>query len=210
MLRKTRKQPMLYHVNGILEYCEQSFAVIDCNGVGYKLTISDNTYSAIVSQINQRVKLYTNLQVREDGVELFGFKTLDELNAFKLLITVSGVGPKAAMAILSLLTPDRLSMAITSEDTKAIAKANGVGAKTAARVVLELKDKITKQAFTTTTTVSGEAVTIIPKSSNLSEALEALVVLGYSRSDAQKALGGIDPKLDVAKIIPLALAKLLR
>ena len=210
MLRKTRKQPMLYHVNGVLEYCEQSFAVIDCNGVGYKLTISDNTYSAIVSQINQRVKLYTNLQVREDGVELFGFKTLDELNAFKLLITVSGVGPKAAMAILSLLTPDRLSMAITSEDTKAIAKANGVGAKTAARVVLELKDKITKQAFATTTTVSGEAVTIISKSSNLSEALEALVVLGYSRSDAQKALGGIDPKLDVAKIIPLALAKLLR
>lgn len=201
---------MLHHVNGILEYCEQSFAVIDCNGVGYKLTISDNTYSAIVSQINQRVKLYTNLQVREDGVELFGFKTLDELNAFKLLITVSGVGPKAAMAILSLLTPEKLSMAITSEDTKAIAKANGVGAKTAARVVLELKDKITKQAFATTSTIAGETVTVIPKSSNLSEALEALVVLGYSRSDAQRALGGIDPKLDVAKIIPLALAKLLR
>lgn len=201
---------MLYHVNGILEYCEQGFAVVDCGGVGYKLTISDNTYQAIVSQINQKVKLYTSLQVREDGVELFGFKTLDESNAFKLLITVSGVGPKAGMAILSLLTPDRLSMAITSEDTKAIAKANGVGAKTAARVVLELKDKITKQAFATTATVAGEEITIIPKSSNLSEALEALVVLGYSRSDAQRALGGIDPKLDVAKIIPLALAKLLR
>lgn len=201
---------MLYHVNGILEYCEQGFAVVDCGGVGYKLTISDNTYQAVVSQINQRVKLYTSLQVREDGVELFGFKTLDELNAFKLLITVSGVGPKAGMAILSLLTPDRLSMAITSEDTKAIAKANGVGAKTAARVVLELKDKITKQAFATTTNVGGEEVVVIPKSSNLSEALEALVVLGYSRSDAQRALAGIDPKLDVAKIIPLALAKLLR
>ncbi|MBQ7353630.1 MAG: Holliday junction branch migration protein RuvA [Clostridia bacterium] len=201
---------MLYHVNGILEYCEQGFAVVDCGGVGYKLTISDNTYQAVVSQVNQKVKLYTSLQVREDGIELFGFKTLDELNAFKLLITVSGVGPKAGMAILSLLTPDRLSMAITSEDTKAIAKANGVGAKTAARVVLELKDKITKQAFATTTNVGGEEVVVIPKSSNLSEALEALVVLGYSRSDAQRALGGIDPKLDVAKIIPLALAKLLR
>ena len=201
---------MLYHVNGVLEYCEQSFAVVDCGGVGYKLTISDNTYSGIVSQLNQKVKLYTNLQVREDGVELFGFKTLDELNAFKLLITVSGVGPKAAMAILSLLTPDKLSMAITGEDTKAIAKANGVGAKTAARVVLELKDKIAKQPFAVSTTMGGEPVTIIPKSSNLSEALEALVVLGYSRSDAQRALGGIDPKLDVAKIIPLALAKLLR
>ena len=201
---------MLYHVNGTLEYCEQAFAVIDCTGVGYKLTISENTYSEIVSQVNKRVKLYTNLQVREDGVELFGFKTLDELNAFKLLITVSGVGPKAAMAILSLLTPDRLSMAITSENTKAIAKANGVGAKTAARVVLELKDKITKQPFSVTATVDGADVTVIPKSSNLSEALEALIVLGYSRSDAQRALGGIDPKLDVSKIIPLALAKLMR
>ncbi|MBQ7907465.1 MAG: Holliday junction branch migration protein RuvA [Clostridia bacterium] len=202
---------MIYHVNGNLEYCEQGFCVVDCSGVGYKLTISDNTYQEIVAHVNEKMKLYTYLQVREDGVELCGFKTLDELNAFKLLITVSGVGPKAAMAILSLLTPDRLSMAITSEDTKAIAKANGIGAKTAARVILELKDKITKQVFTTTTAgFDGGATVAVPKNSNLSEALEALVVLGYSRSDAQRALGGIDPKLEVAKIIPLALSKLLR
>ncbi|MBR2444896.1 MAG: Holliday junction branch migration protein RuvA [Clostridia bacterium] len=201
---------MIYHVNGNLEYCEQGFCVVDCSGVGYKLTISDNTYQEIVGHVNEKMKLYTYLQVREDGVELCGFKTLDELNAFKLLITVSGVGPKAAMAILSLLTPDRLSMAITSEDTKAIAKANGIGAKTAARVILELKDKITKQVFTTTASSDAGAPVIVPKNSNLSEALEALVVLGYSRSDAQRALGGIDPKLEVAKIIPLALSKLLR
>lgn len=201
---------MIYHVNGNLEYCEQGFCVVDCSGVGYKLTISDNTYQEIVGHVNEKMKLYTYLQVREDGVELCGFKTIDELNAFKLLITVSGVGPKAAMAILSLLTPDRLSMAITSEDTKAIAKANGIGAKTAARVILELKDKITKQVFTTTTSSDAGAPVIVPKNSNLSEALEALVVLGYSRSDAQRALGGIDPKLEVAKIIPLALSKLLR
>lgn len=201
---------MIYHVNGNLEYCEQGFCVVDCSGVGYKLTISDNTYQEIVGHVNEKMKLYTYLQVREDGVELCGFKTLDELNAFKLLITVSGVGPKAAMAILSLLTPDRLSMAITSEDTKAIAKANGIGAKTAARVILELKDKITKQVFTTTASSDAGVPVIVPKNSNLSEALEALVVLGYSRSDAQRALGGIDPKLEVAKIIPLALSKLLR
>lgn len=201
---------MIYHVNGNLEYCEQGFCVVDCSGVGYKLTISDNTYQEIVGHVNEKMKLYTYLQVREDGVELCGFKTLDELNAFKLLITVSGVGPKAAMAILSLLTPDRLSMAITSEDTKAIAKANGIGAKTAARVILELKDKITKQVFTTTASSDAGTPVIVPKNSNLSEALEALVVLGYSRSDAQRALGGIDPKLEVAKIIPLALSKLLR
>ena len=201
---------MLYHVNGTLEYCEPSFCVIDCMGVGYKLSISDNTYSSVVGHVNEKIKLFTYLKVSEDGVELFGFKTNDELSAFKLLITVSGVGPKAAMAILSLLTPDRLCMAITSEDIKAIAKANGVGPKTAARVVLELRDKITKQVFTTVSEDSVQATVSVTKHSNLSEALEALVVLGYSRSDAQRALGGIDPKLDVSKIIPLALAKLIK
>lgn len=202
---------MIYHVNGTLEYCEPTFCVIDCMGVGYKLSISDNTYSQIVGHVNEKTKLLTYLQVREDGVELYGFKNNDELSAFKLLITVSGVGPKAAMAILSLLTPDRLSMAISSEDIKAIAKANGVGPKTAARVVLELKDKITKQVFTASSPEAMQVASVnVSKSSNLSEALEALVVLGYSRADAQRALAGIDPKLDVAKIIPLALAKLIK
>ncbi len=201
---------MIYHVNGTLEVCEPSFCVIDCQGVGYRLTVSDNTYSAILTKINEKIKLYTYLQVREDGVELFGFNTNDELTSFKLLITVSGVGPKAAMAILSLLTPDKLSMAITSEDTKTIAKASGVGAKTAARVVLELKDKIVKQVFASSPDVQGVASVNISKGSNLSEALDALIVLGYSRADAQRALSGIDPKLDVIKIIPLALAKLIK
>ena len=203
---------MYYHINGTLELCDIGFCVIDCNGVGYKLSISDNTYSAIVKHLNEKMKLFTYLQVREDAMELYGFNTHDELSAFKLLITVSGVGPKAAMSILSLLTPDRLSLAICSEDTKAIAKANGVGAKTAARVVLELKDKVSKMAFATPTdsASSTQATISFGKSSNLSEALDALVVLGYSRSEAQRALTGIDPSLDVTKIIPLALAKLLK
>ena len=202
---------MIYHVNGILEYCEPGFCVIDVSGLGYKLTISDNTYQAIVGHVNSKEKLLTYLKVSEDGVELFGFKTNDELEAFKLLITVSGVGPKAAMAILSLLTPDRLSMAISSEDTKAIAKASGIGPKTAARVVLELKDKVIKMPFTSSSEEASVIASVnVQKGSNLSEALEALVVLGYGRSEAQRALGGIDPKLDVSKIIPLALAKLMR
>ena len=202
---------MIYHVNGTLEYCEPSFCVIDCMGVGYKLTISDNTYSSVVGKVGQKAKLLTYLKVSEDGVELFGFNTNDELEAFKLLITVSGVGPKAAMAILSLLTPDRLSMAISSEDTRAIAKASGIGPKTAARVVLELKDKIIKMPFTTSSDEAMAVATVnVGKSSNLSEALDALCVLGYTRAEAQKALGGIDPKLDVSKIIPLALAKLMK
>lgn len=201
---------MIYHLNGTLELCEEGSCVIDCGGVGYKLFVSDNTYTAIVGQVGKNMKLLTYLQVREDAVELYGFKTNDELSAFKLLITVSGVGPKAAMSILSLLTPDKLSMAICSEDTKTISKANGIGAKTAARVVLELKDKISKQVFASADTGYAQAPIAIGKGSNLSEALDALVVLGYSRAEAQRALMGIDPSLDVTKIIPLALSKLLK
>jgi len=203
---------MIYHVNGTLELCELTGCVIDCSGVGYRLTISENTYSAVASHVGEKMKLLTYLQVREDGVELFGFKTNDELVAFKLLITVSGVGPKAAMAILSLLTPDRLASAICMDDFKTIAKANGVGPKTAQRVVLELRDKMAKVPFSTTATSGADVSTSVSISagSNLSEALDALVVLGYSKADAQRALVGIDPNTDVTKIIPLALAKLMR
>ena len=201
---------MIYHLKGTLELCEEGSCVIDCGGVGYKLFISDNTYTNIVGKVNDELKLLTYMQVREDAVELYGFKTNDELSAFKLLITVSGVGPKAAMSILSLLTPDKLSMAIVGEDTKTIAKASGIGAKTAARVVLELKDKIAKQVFAASATAGVQAPASFAKSSNLSEALDALVVLGYSRAEAQRALGGIDPMLDVTKIIPLALSKLMK
>lgn len=204
---------MIYHVNGSLELCEPAFCVIDCGGVGYKLSISENTYGSIVGHVGEKMKLLTYLQVREDDVELYGFKTNDELSAFKLLITVSGVGPKAAISILSLMTPDRLASAICTEDSKAISKASGVGPKTAARVVLELKDKMAKQVFAANTNIGGAVsapVSNIGASSNLSEALDALMVLGYNRSDAQRALVGIDPNLDVTKIIPLALNKLMR
>jgi Holliday junction DNA helicase RuvA len=181
--------------------------------VGYWLTVSDNTFSDICSHVGERIKLFTYLQVREDGVELFGFKNADELGAFKLLITVSGVGPKAGMAILSLLTPDRLYSAIASEDIKAISRANGIGTKTAARVVLELRDKVSKMFFSTSApsaSVPASSGAVIKGKGNLSEALDALIVLGYSRAEAQKALTGIDPTLSVEKIIPLALNKLMR
>lgn len=204
---------MIYHVNGTLELCEPAFCVIDCGGVGYKLSITENTYGSVVGHIGEKMKLLTYLQVREDDVELYGFKTNDELSAFKLLITVSGVGPKAAISILSLLTPDKLASAICCEDAKSISKASGIGPKTAARVVLELKDKMAKQAFAITANSSvNTSVSSVPvgSSSNLSEALDALIVLGYNRSDAQRALVGIDPNLDVTKIIPLALSKLMR
>ena len=200
---------MYYYVSGTLAFKSMGFAVIDAGGVGYRMTVSQNTYDKLPLSGNP-AKLYTYLAVREDGIELFGFFDETELSSFQMLITVSGVGPKAAMAILSLLTPDRLSQAIVAEDIKAISKANGVGAKTAARVVLELRDKVAKQYFAPTASANVGAAPVVAKGKgNLSEALDALVVLGYTRTEAQKALTGIDPKLDVEKIIPLALAKLL-
>ena len=204
---------MIYHVNGILEYCESGFAVIDCAGVGYKMTVSDNTYSAVCSHVGEKQKLFTYLQVREDGCELFGFKTNDELSAFKLLITVSGVGPKAAISILSELTPAKLAIAICADDKKAISRANGVGPKSAARIVLELKDKLKGQSFSDSDgeTISAEELSATTPSGKRKDAEDALTVLGYSRNEASAALRSIDvDSLELDEIIRLALKKLMR
>ena len=140
---------MFYYVNGILAYRDGSILVVDCGGVGYKLTISENTYNSLPprhTQESPQVKLFTYMAVREDDVELFGFANEAELSSFKMLLGVSGVGPKAAISILSLLTPEKFALAVCTEDRKTIAKANGIGPKTAARIVLELKDKLMKEA----------------------------------------------------------------
>ena len=139
---------MFYYLNGELALRDINMCVIDCGGVGYKLTISMITSESLASKLGQKVKLYTYLAVREDGVELFGFGSNEERHAFNLLTGVSGVGPKAAMNILSVMSPDRLAMAVCTEDIKGISKAPNIGAKTAARIVLELKDKIAKDFIT--------------------------------------------------------------
>ncbi len=202
---------MFYYLNGQLELCEANTAVIDCNGVGYKLTISMHTANMLSSKLNQRVKLYTHLAVREDGIELFGFGTNEERTCFNQLTTVSGVGPKAAISILSTLTPDKLTLAIATEDVKAISKASGVGTKIAQRVILELKSKISKEMMI----AGGQGLEVgpvdIPTSSTLSEASEALMVLGYDKNTVLSALRGIDVKnKDVGEVIKLALKKLSR
>ena len=204
---------MFYYLNGELALRDINMCVIDCCGVGYKLTISMITSESLASKLGQKVKLFTYLAVREDGVELFGFGTNEERNAFNLLTGVSGVGPKAAMNILSVMSPDRLAMAVCTEDIKGISKAPSIGAKTAARIVLELKDKIAKDVLPSS---SGEksagSVGNVPHAvgGNLAEATEALIVLGYDRSSVIKALSGIDPTLDVGMIIKAALKKLAR
>ena len=206
---------MFYYLNGELALRDINTCVIDCGGVGYKLTISMITSESLASKLGQKIKLFTYLAVREDGVELFGFGSNEERHAFNLLTGVSGVGPKAAMSILSVMSPDRLAMAVCTEDIKGISKAPNVGAKTAARIVLELKDKIAKDFISSSGSEKsigsvGATAPHAAMSGNLTEATEALMALGYDRSTVIKALGGIDPSLDVGMIIKTALKKLAR
>ena len=209
---------MFYYIEGKLAHLDYTFAVVDAHGVGYKLTITQNTYEAMpphrsVSEA-PTVRLYTYMAVREDGIELFGFASERELEAFKLLITVSGVGPKAAIAILSVFTPDNLAISIMNEDKKAIAKANGIGAKTAARIVLELKDKISKtfgESISESEPSGGASVSVPTGSSKLSDAQSALIVLGYTKSEVIAALRGVDiSNKETDDIIRIALKNLSR
>ena len=204
---------MFYYLNGELAVRDINYCVIDCGGVGYQLTISLTTSESLAAKMNQKVKLYTYLAVREDGVELFGFGSIEERTAFNLLTSVSGVGPKAAMSILSIMTPERLSLAIINDEAKAIAKAQNIGVKTAARIILELKDKVAKDMIysggnSTLGDVGSVAHTTI--GGNLGEAAEALTALGYDKATVNTAIKGIDPKLPSGEIIRLALKKLAR
>ena len=205
---------MFYYIKGTLVYTDFSSAVIDTGGVAYKMTVSTSTLQQI-SCLKNDVKLYTYMAVREDAVDLFGFYTLEELSLFKLLITVSGVGPKAALAILSILspkaamgvlsafTPERFAIVVGSEDVKALSKANGVGAKTAARIILELKDKVAKEM------ISSKSAPI-QASGDFADAQNALMVLGYTKAEAVKALSGISPALALEDMIKEALKKLMK
>ena len=202
---------MFYYLYGTLEINDAGICVIDCGGVGYKLTTSLITSELLSGKVGQKVKLFTYLAVREDGIELFGFESNEERECFNKLITVSGVGPKAAMSILSIMTPDNFALAVCTEDTKAISKASGIGGKTAARIILELKDKIAIDMGAVTTAKSaGRATVAMPVSGNLMEATEALMVLGYDKNSVAGALAGLDPKADVGELIRTALKKLSR
>lgn len=207
---------MFYYISGILAAANPQMAVIDAGGVGYKLTISENTYDSLPPRHTQEkpyAKLYTYMAVREDGVELFGFASETELSSFKMLLTVSGVGPKAAISILSLLTPEKFALAVCTEDRKTISKANGIGPKTAARIILELKDKLLKETnIDETAQISADSIAA-PKTQTgkLAEAQDALLVLGYSRAEALNALKSIDTQtLGLEEIIKKALKQLMK
>ena len=206
---------MFYYISGTLAYASPTTAVIDAGGVGYKLSISENTYNSLPPRHTTdtaEAKLYTYMAVREDGIELFGFSSEAELTSFKMLLGVSGVGPKAAISILSLLTPERLALAICTEDRKTIARANGIGPKTAARIILELKDKLIKETdiSATVSTALDTGANVPTGTGKLKEAQDALMVLGYSRAEAQNALKSIDTQtLGLEEIIKKALRLLM-
>ena len=196
--------------------------IVECGGVGYQVQVSAGTLQYLPSPAYRadgeeipdakKVRLYTHMELRENSVDLFGFYTKEEKDIFELLISVSGVGPRAAMSILSLMTPRRLAMSIAAEDTKSISKAPGVGTKTAARVILELKSKFAKLYPDTDGIPDAPAApkkTSATDTAKLSDAKEALAVLGYSRSEIVAALKNASMDDSLEDIIKKALAQLM-
>lgn len=194
---------MIYSLHGELTHWEAGLAVIECGGVGYACRTTMNTLSKI--RENKEVKLFTYLHVTENSLDLFGFADSAELASFKQLISVSGVGPKAALSILSDITPSKLALCIATGDSKTLTKSPGIGAKIAQRIVLELKDKVAKeQKFT-----SAELASVPARGgSNISEAIMALQTLGFNPAQCGAALSGADPDLCVEELIKFGLKNL--
>ena len=199
---------MFYYVNGTVAEIEAGLAIIDCSGVGYACATTNYTLSQLKK--GERAKLYTYLNVREDAMEMFGFASQSELRSFKMLIGVSGVGPKAALSILSSTTPQQLSMAVVMGDEKALTAAPGIGKKIAQRIILELKDKLIKEqgGFEAG---SGAAVAMPAQNNKAGEAAAALAVLGYGSQEIAAALKGIDmDALPLEEIIRQSLKKMVK
>ena len=200
---------MFYYVNGVVAETGPNLAVIDCGGVGYACATTNYTLSQLKK--GERAKLYTHLHVREDIFELYGFSSQAELNSFRMLIGVSGVGPKAALSVLSATTPQNLALSIVTGDEKALTAAPGIGKKIAQRIILELKDKLDLQdAFEKKLGKASETMPLPADSDAKTEALEALTALGYSASDALKAVrkAGVTEDMDTETILKLALKQI--
>lgn len=196
---------MIGFVEGIIEYIDVDKVVVNNNGVGYNVFMPASQIDTL--NVDETVRVFTYLNVREDAMQLFGFLTRDDLEVFKLLITVNGIGPKGGLAVLSAITTDDLRVAVISEDAKAISKAPGIGAKTAQKVIIELKDKLNLEDVLEP---KLDANFQVNDNNSMSEAVMALVALGYSQADAYRAVKSIDniEELDVENVIKMALKKI--
>jgi Holliday junction DNA helicase RuvA len=195
---------MIYSVRGKLIHRENELAVVECGGVGYACRTTLQTLASL-GERGSEVMLYTYLHVREDCMELFGFATNQELSCFKMLISVSGVGPKAALSILSDVNSEQFALLVASEDSKTLTKTKGIGAKTAQRIVLELKDKIVKENNIDFSAATGAPAVSVSDGSAVSEAFSALLVLGYTQTEIAPVLSGLDQTLPSAELIRQAL-----
>ncbi len=199
---------MIATLNGKLIIKELNYVVVECGGVGLKCFVTQNTH-ATIGNIGDNVFLYTYLSVREDALDLYGFSENSELEVFKLITSVSGVGSKIGLAILSEFTPDKIMLYIASSDAKSLTAASGVGIKLAQRIVLELKDKV---GNITSADISFDIKSVgnATATSSTKEAIEALVSLGYTQSEASLAVGRLDSTLDTNDLIKQALKTLAR
>lgn len=200
---------MFYHLNGIVSDIDLNLAVIDCNGVGYAVNTTTNTLSRL--KLNDKAKLYISECIKEDSFDLYGFATLGEKRCFEMLLGVSGIGPKAAQAILCATTPEGLALAIMNGDDKAITAAQGVGKKIAQRVILELKDKVSKEMGGSSMSEMTAVMTQTASGSkSKSDAIAALMVLGYGTAEINAALRGMDiGAMETEQIVKAALKNLM-
>ena len=197
---------MIGFVNGEIEDIYEDRVLLDCGFMGYNIFVPGNTLGQLT--VGEEIKLYTYLSVREDAMQLFGFASKDELKIFKLLITVNGIGPKGALAILTIMSPNELRYAVATDDSKQISKAQGVGAKTAQKVIIELKDKLDIDSIDVDAGISSmENVAGSVNMQNADDAIEVLVTLGYSLSAAKKAVNDshITEDMSTEDIIKIAL-----
>lgn len=197
---------MFYSLTGKLVHMEPGVVAIECGGVAFKCFTSMNTQKNM-PRIGETATVYTHLNVREDALDLYGFSTKSELNCYKMLTAISGVGPKAALSILSEMTPEGVAMAAASGDSKKFTKASGVGPKLAQRIVLELKDRVKKMGFTggTLELTGTDDAGIVSASQNAEQAVQALIVLGYTQSEAAQAVAKLDGSLSTEELIRGAL-----
>ncbi len=196
---------MIYSVRGKLTHIENNLAVIECAGVGYAVRTSAVTISRLPG-MGEETTLYTYLHITENGIDLFGFADQGELNCFKMLLGVTRVGPRAALSVLSSVTAEQFALAVASGDAKTLSRAPGLGMKTAQRIILELKDKISKEQAAAG--ISMPEIPMAASSSNAGEAINALVVLGYTQSEAASVVTKLDPELSVEDMIKKGLQKL--
>lgn len=198
---------MFAYIKGSLEQKSNNYVVIDVGGIGYKIFMATKAIENL-GEIGQVVKVHTHYYVREDNISLYGFNTNEELRMFELLLQVSGIGAKSAIAMLSEISPSSFALAVISDDISQLVKIPGIGKKTAARIVLELKDKLkTEEAITKT----EEVKLSITNEEETSEAIAALQVLGYTKREIEKALENVDTKnLQLEEIIKQGLKNLAR